>query len=353
MLRLKNMPDQSHLSPALAAMMCDGMGWFSPLDYKRMLLAYDRIYYLLPSTTVEFEDVGGARQSFYSSTHFKQNPLFEIWHDVPEATVRDLIFAAARLDAESERFRAAVDAIPLEDRLYTWRITNADADLGGGVSPALRPDEQALAHAVLLNKFLLAADHLNCAPITGKPYIHTLIRDKFERAGTAADPLQKRGVKLGPVTARLVGAIVPDDELAKRTEQDIVEYKNRNRKLFEQFSYTVQSMVKQINSLPASANFDRDVQQLLNTEVWRDQVSVENELRLAWESFFKAAVKAAVGSAVVVGITPLLSLGHLTFASVLTGAAAAAPWAISEALRFQENRQKVRQHGLYYLLRFR
>jgi hypothetical protein len=96
MLRLKNMPDQSHLSPALAAMMCDGMGWFSPLDYKRMLLAYDRIYYLLPSTTVEFEDVGGARQSFYSSTQFKQNPLFEIWHDVPEATVRDLIFAAAR-----------------------------------------------------------------------------------------------------------------------------------------------------------------------------------------------------------------------------------------------------------------
>lgn len=43
---LENMSDSPHLSPALAAMMCDGMGWFSRLDYKRMLLVYDQIYYL-------------------------------------------------------------------------------------------------------------------------------------------------------------------------------------------------------------------------------------------------------------------------------------------------------------------
>jgi hypothetical protein len=79
---------------------------------------------------------------------------------------------------------------------------------------------------------------------------------------------------------------------------------------------------------------------------------VENELRAAWESFFKAAVKSAVGNAVAVGITPLLSLGHLTFGSVLTGAAAVAPWLMSEGLRFLETRQKARQHGLYYLVRF-
>jgi hypothetical protein len=347
------MSDRPHLTPALAAMMCDGMGWFSPLDYKRMLLVYDRIYYLLPSKTVEFEDVGGGRQNLYFPIQFQHSALFEICHDVPEPPVRDLIFAAANLDAESEQFRAEVDSIPAEDRLYTWRVTKADADLSGGASPALRPNEQALAHAALLNKFLLAADRLNCIPITGKPYIHGLIRDKFERAAAAAHPAQTRDVRLGPVTARLVAAIVPDDELAKRTEQGIIEYKNRNRKLFEQFSYTVQSIVKQINSLPASADFDRDVQQLLNTEVWRDQVSVENDLRSAWESFFKAAVKSATGSAIAVGITPLLSLGHVTFGSLLTGAAAVAPWAMSEALRFLENRQKARQHGLYYLLRFR
>jgi len=342
-----------HLSPALTAMMCDGMGWFSSLDYKRMLLVYDRIYYLLPGATVEFEDIGGARRNLHFPIQFQKSALFEICHDVPEAQARDLIFAAARLDAASERFCTAVDSIPAEERLYTWRVTNADADLGAGASPALKPNDQVLAHAALLNKFLLAADRRNCIPITGKPYIHGLITDKFERAAAATHLPQARRVRLGPVTARLVGAIVPDDELANRTEQDIIEYKEKNRKLFDQFSYTVQSMVKQVNSLPASADFEREVQQLFNTEVWREQVSVETDLRAAWENFFKAAVKSAVGSAVAVGITPLLSLGHLTLGSLLTGAAAVAPWVMSEALRFMEAREKARQHGLYYLLQFR
>jgi hypothetical protein len=341
------------LSPALAAMMCDGMGWFSQLDYKRMLLVYDRIYYLLPSKTVEFEDIGGARQSLYFPIQFRQNAFFEICHDVPDTNVRELIFAAASLDIQSEGFRAGLDSIPADERLYTWRVANADADLGGGATPALTPDRQALAHAALLNKFLLAADRLNCIPITGKPYIHRLISDKFERAVGAADPWRARGIKSGPVMTRLVAAIIPDDELVKRTEEDIIEYKDRHRKLFEQFSYTVQSMVKQVSSLPASVNFGREVQQLLNTELWRDKAAVEDELRMAWESFFKAAVKSAVSGAIAVGITLFLSLGHLTIGSVLTGAAAVAPWAISESLRFLENRQKARQHGLYYLVRFR
>jgi len=111
-------------------------------------------------------------------------------------------------------------------------------------------------------------------------------------------------------------------------------------------------MVKQIGSLPASPDFERDVQQLLKTEVWRDRISIENELRAAWENFFKAVIKSAAGSAVAVGITPLLSLGHLTLGSLLTGTAAVAPWVISETLKFLETRQKAREHGLYYLLRF-
>jgi hypothetical protein len=31
----------------------------------------------------------------------------------------------------------------------------------------------------------------------------------------------------------------------------------------------------------------------LNTELWRDRAAVEDELRTAWESFFKAAVKSS------------------------------------------------------------
>ncbi len=39
--------------------MCDGLGWFSETDFKRMLLLYDRIMYLVPSRTVEFRDADG------------------------------------------------------------------------------------------------------------------------------------------------------------------------------------------------------------------------------------------------------------------------------------------------------
>src|SRR5262249_28879722 len=79
----------------------------------------------------EFEDIGGVRQSIYFPIQFQQSILFEICHEVPETPMRDLIFVAAKLDAESEQFRAGVDSIPVEDRMYTWRIANADADLGG------------------------------------------------------------------------------------------------------------------------------------------------------------------------------------------------------------------------------
>jgi hypothetical protein len=353
MLPLKTMPAPAHLSPALTAMMCDGMGWFSPLDYKRMLLVYDRIYYLLPSNTVEFEDFGGTRQRLSFPFQFQQSALFEICHDAPESTTRNLILAAAELDAKSRQFRAVVDTIPANDRLYTWRVMNADSDLGGGVSASLRPDQQALAHAALLNKFLLAADRRNCVPITGKPYIHALIKDKFERARDASDSAQIRSVKLGPLTAQLVAAIVPDNELANRTEEQIIEYKDRNRKQFEQFSLTVQSLVKQIGALPASPDFNRDVELLLNTEVWRDQAAIADDLRAAWGSFFKTAIKSAATGAIAMGITPLLSLGHLTFGSLLAGTAAIAPWAVSETLRFLEDRQKAHQHGMYYLVHFK
>jgi hypothetical protein len=264
-----------------------------------------------------------------------------------------LIFTAAMHDIESERFRVVINSIPPEERLYTWRIANADADLGGGVSPALKPDEQALAHATLLNKFLLAADRQGCLPIAGKPYIHGLISEKYLLATGGGSPSRSREMRLAPMATRIVAAIVPDEELAKRTDEDIIHYKEKNRKLFEQFSYSIQSMVKQIGSVPPSPDFEKDVQQLLRTEVWRDQVGAETELRAAWENFFKTALKSAVAGAVAVGITPLLSLGQVTFGALLTGAAAAAPWAVSEALKFLEARGKARQHGLYYLLRFR
>jgi hypothetical protein len=210
--------------------MCDGMGWFSKNDFKRMLLLYDRIMYLVPSRTVEFRDVDG-RSSYIPIPKKRQEMGFQFQHYEPDDATAEALIHSAEIDATRTTFASIIATIPQAERIYTWRITNADA-----------------------------------AGISG---------------------------------------------------------------------------------------FDRQVLELINTEVWRDKTEVERELRDAWASFFKSSVKSAVAGGVALGITPFLSLGGLSMASVLAGVAAAAPWATSELFSFLERRKKVEQHGMYYLMNFK
>jgi hypothetical protein len=92
---------------------------------------------------------------------------------------------------------------------------------------------------------------------------------------------------------------------------------------------------------------------LVSTEVWRDKMEVERELRDGWEGFFKSAVKSAVSGGVVLGITPFLSLGKLSIASTPAAVAASAPWATSELLSLLEKRKQAKRHGVYYLMNFK
>lgn len=352
-------------SPVLSAIMCDGIGWFSQNDYKRALLIYDEIHYLLPQKSVKFRDVSGREEIMHFPVTFYENLSFQIQYYEPDHSLLDLIVLAAKNDSSNVYFQATVEAIPLYDRIYTWRVTNTDGSLGRGKSLNLSPDEYSLAHAVLLNKFLLAADHLGCIPITGKPYIHALISEKYrtgisllqkDRPDILPAALQTRQSRFNPVAIELVSSIVPDSELEKRTEPEILEYKENNRELFERFSYTMRQLVSKVHSLPASADFGAEVKELASTEVWRERTDIERELRSAWESFFKSTIKAIVGGvasgAITAGIAPFLSLGSITIASILAGVSTAAPWATSELLDLLEKRKKAQEHGLYYLTRF-
>jgi hypothetical protein len=166
-------------SPKLSAIMCDGMGWFSHTDYKRVMLFYDEIYYLTPRQPVMFRDISGAERFMHFPILLREDPSFKIHYYEPDQNTRDLILLASKNDLAHPQFQAAVEAIPVRDRIYTWRIVNTDGDLGGGESIGITPDQQPLAHALLLNKFLLAADQLGFIPITGKSYIHTMIVEKY------------------------------------------------------------------------------------------------------------------------------------------------------------------------------
>jgi hypothetical protein len=348
-------------SPTLSAIMCDGMGWFSEIDYKRMLLTYDKIYYLLPQNWVEFEDISGAKQFLHFPIVFQDNPSYEIHYFTPDDKLRELILTAAQIDLTNSELLQVIEAIPKHERIYTWRVVNSDGDLGAGHSIGLAPDQDKLAHAILLNKFLLAADALRCIPITGKPYIHGLISEKY-RFGVESvhsnqpellpSSLQLGHIRHNPVITRIISALVPDEELEKHTEVEIIEFRERNRALFEKYSYSTRNLIGKVSALPLTPDFSSEVEDLINTEVWKEKVEIEKELRSAWEGFFKSAIKSAVGGLVAVGIAPFLSLGAITLATVATATTAITPWAVSALIEFIEARKKAKEHGLYYLMKF-
>jgi hypothetical protein len=361
------------VSPVLSAMMCDGMGWFAETDYKRILLAYDQVYYLLPEETVEFRDVYGDTLTMFFPLRLQQAREFVAQAFRPDEGLREVLMVASRADAADLQFSHTVSEIPSTERLYTWRVANSDGDIAAGRSLGLKPDEDVLAHAVLLNKFLLAADRAGCIPITGKPYIQKLLSVKYKRAvSNLADHLpgvlplgiRDKDIRHDAVLQRVVSVFVPDEELSERTFDDILAFKAANWQLFERFSLLTRSLVDAIKSLPSERTFSKDIQDIISTEVWKKKAEVETNLRTAWRDVFKSGLKDSANSDVVkdavmsglggiaLGVVPALTLGSLTVAAVLGPAAASTSWAISKAVDYFAKRSTARENGLYYIMRF-
>jgi hypothetical protein len=364
-------------TPKLNAMMCDGMGSFSDTDYKRMLLAFDQIYYLLPEESVEFRDVTGRPAHLWFPARLRaETTVFTPCSYALDAPRLEAVLRASEADLTADALRAAVGEIPADERLYAWRVVNADAGFAGGRSIGLSPDQTGLAQ-LLLNKFLVATDVHRSVPITGKRYVHRLLTLKYQHAERAIArsapdvlPSQLRRTDLGhgPFVMRLISEFVSDAELEIRSFSEIAEYKRRNVALFEEFSRSVRLLVRKIESLPTEAAFQRDVSDILETEVWRAHRDLEREMRSAWDTLFRSGVKEAIksdrlkvaaataakaaGSAVAVGVLPHLSPGALTWASVLAAGGAVAPWLIAELVEAVGKRRDAHRHGLYYLVGF-
>jgi len=177
-------------------------------------------------------------------------------------------------------------------------------------------------------------------------------RVRAEHPNLLPPPLRSESIKHNPVVSRIVTALVPDEELEKRTDTDIIQFKQRNPAMFQRYSYSVRELVKQVSTLPASDDFETEVDDLVMTEVSKEKAEIERELTSAWEGFFKSAIKKVAASLVGVGSTPFLSLGALTWATVAATSVAISPWVTSELIDFLEARKKAREHGLYYLLQF-
>ena len=336
------MPTDASLSPRLGALMCDGMGWFEAIHYKRMLLVFDEVHYLLPGASVSFMDWSGEPAGVRFG--LSRDDSFVRRHDILAPVERERLVASARELAAVEAFAGAVSGIPRGDQLYTWRVVNCDGSLtADGRSPGLGRSDVVFAHALLLLKMLHFSDSGGLCPISGQPHMHALL-------GALGAP--SRGPrKVGPVVRRLAELFVPDAELRGRTQSEIVAFKRDNADLFDQFSLSVREYSASIAAVPLSPGFEDDIDHLLRTRVYREQQAIQGEMRAAWEQFFKSAVKAGVGAAVALGVSPV-ALGDVSLGAALLGGVAALPWLTGELMELAERRRDARSHGLYYLMEF-
>jgi hypothetical protein len=337
-------------SPVFSAVMCDGMGWFSKEDYKRMLLLFDKVYYLLPRHVVEFEDIDGSPGFGVFPSWHNNRGLFEPRAFEPDAQSHQLLVDASRGDAADAAFTRAVLNIPAGDRLYTWRVVNADGEIGRGRSPALRPDDQVLAHALLLNKFLLAADQLGSVPISGQPHVHALIRHKYDRGvpyiahGDAAPVPAELAQRVQPVAIQLSKAIVSDVDLSRRTEEEILEFKDSHRDTFTRFHLSLRTVARSIETMPDTREFEASLRELATLQAWKEAEEHRGQLRSAWGKFFKRAVTDVAGAALTAGIAPGVGLIDLVTKGVPDLA-----MTLGETVA---KRGRAGENGLYYLLQF-
>jgi hypothetical protein len=353
-------------------MMCDGLGVLSDLDFKRALLLYDRIYYLLPENTVRFPDITGKPTSILYPFSLYDRPEFTVHHFAPSDDQRRLLQGAAQADIEDAEYRQAIEPLSPPERLYTWRVVNCDGDLGGGESLALPPDRQLDAQPILLNKFLLAADAVHAVPLVGRPYVERLLSIKYRLgvAGIAAAaregavPLADRAARHDAVAKAVVLSLIPDEHIQARSHEEIVEFKTTNRDLFDRFSLTLRRLAAKVDALPSTSAFARELDELMATDVWEARRVLEDSLDQRWRGLFHGGVREAskadafrpaVTTAItslVLGILPRVTLGPLSVASAIAGVTAAAPWLVHATLQYLESRREVRHHGLFYLYRF-
>ena len=360
------------ITPTLTALMCDGMGSFSALDYKRMLLAFDRIFYLLPERLVDFRDVTGktAHLTFPETLRTESDAFAACFYEL-DSDRRQMVFEAAKADLSQPELQGVARAIPDDELLYTWRLVNADGSFGDGASIGLSDEDLPLAQLLLFNKYLLAAQHHGAVPITGKTYVHRMLAAKYRFARKtieqhAPDALRESDLKHGPFVTELISMFVDDEDLAARNYSEIVAYKRRHAARFEEFSYLVRELVDQVTALPADPGFERDVRDVVQMKVWRKYADAKNEMRSAWDSFFSEGVKSAVksentkslvttiattaASSVALGVLPQLTAGAMTWASVLALGGAMAPWALSELVDVLAKHRRAKKNGIYYLM---
>ena len=327
--------------------MLDGFGWFPQERYRRTLLLFDSIQYVLPTY------VSGlmAPPWVYNQADFEA-----VEYQSDARRVRERL-ECAEIDAHGVGFRRLFESVPEDDAAYALNIVTSDRAMRLGNRPLIQ--EPIVAVSYLAEKLLDQCAANGRVPVVGQDYAATILAFKSARrlvtpANSSAVLTVPQATALNNVAAGLSYAFVSDSVLRRTTTQRILEFKASNRELLERHQMHLISVAQRFAEIaPDDARFAIEMM-ALRQQALAERMAMERDAREAWRS---AGLQLAEKGLLVAGggmLTALSLIGTKSLvevaATTLPAMLGAAAFAGVQALKAWDKTRKVRTVAISYLV---
>ena len=331
----------------LTATMLDGFGWFPEAKYRRTLLLFDRIRYVLPAYV----------SGLMPPPWVYERPDFEAIEYESTPTEVGNRLERAQADARQVGFQKLFASVPDDEAAYALQVTSADCELRSDNRMLVR--DPIVAVSYLAEKLL---DHCHASggiPIVGQDHASHILA--FKSARRIVSPLSASAVlsvqqatALQTVAAGLSYAFVSDSDLSATTLERILRYKNDNRGLLERHQMHLMSVAQRFAELsPDDSRFATEMV-ALRQQALSERLAMDIDAREAWRS---AGLQLAEKGLLVAGGGLITALGLLGSKSLVELAATALPamvggtaFAAVQGLKAFEASRKVRSVAVSYLV---
>lgn len=364
------------------------------LTYKRSLLLYDELH-VFDRPAISFGSFGSAGQGSplrHMPDRLCGTSFRIICHEPLQGLIDDALETVIAADVCDPRFRSeflkhffggefawhflAPDAMYSKDRRAVagsdvrammarldWshvdfdfeRLKSADPErmFRSGDSESLELELMFFMSKAshVLNNLLVNSVTTPAVPFTDIPAYHDLLLAKYDRVAATEQMELPSGVKLTYLAHTAMDALLTPEVLDRCSVEDIVKYRDQNRALLEDFRIYMREVQQKIECEPATAEFQREVDRLLDLELLPLAKEYRDGISRAWEKLFGSIeVRGAQTAAALAAVC----LVEMPFEQLLTvgAATAGAGWLSQSVVDFINERREVRRNnGLSYLLR--
>lgn len=221
-------------------------------------------------------------------------------------------------------------------------------------------------YSININHALLISELKGLTLFTDDLTALRLLTLKYSRAKS------KSGIKISPssflaqrspeylqkynlLALNVVEALIPSNELDRRSFHDLVRFREKNRVAFKQLRNYMFELTSHTSSEPWSESLENEILKLIDTKVIPEVTRVRNTLQSAYERTFGSIIKKAAAT-----VTPTLIasfLSGLSSGQILTLSCAAMAGALSIALPdivdLWKEKQKINRNSLCFLLQLK